>query len=289
MSDNSLTLALIFGSISLIMKYIVIFFTSLFSKEKLSFVRKLDWKEDTFSFTILTSIFFVFFSIYFHFEMPSEYYLTILVSLSFVSIPITYSFLIHPIYFLINSSIYQKSDKYEEWVRNYTTHNVYVRIIDKDVNNAYATGVVPFLKVVLIGKSTINNFTEDEMKSIILHEIGHINLNHLMKLYICNLFYLTFYMLSSYVIFPYFRQYESEHILVGIYGAIVLGGGSQIFMGFIQRRFEKEADSFAAEKIGIKEYQTMLLKLNEVTNGGLEKWAPNYPNLKERLANVEIT
>lgn len=284
---NNILLALTFGGIILLVKYIVVLFLSVFSGHKFSLIKQADWKGDIFSFAVIVILFYICLELYFYFEVSKELYATIIFTVFFASIPTTYAFVIHPIYYLLNQKEYQVSSNYQNWITDKTSEKVTVRLINKDVTNAFATGVVPFLKVILVGKSTENSFSEEEMKCLLLHEVGHTKLNHLQKLYFANFLYVTFYVITTFFIFPYLRTFEYEHLLIGIYCGLMLGGGSIFFVGMLQKSLEKDADCYAAKIMGKDKYQQMLIKLNTITNGGLEKWAINYPSLKERLANVE--
>lgn len=288
MIQDNVKLGLIFGGVCLFFKYFLVFFSILLSKEKISIRNKIDVKEDIFGFFIVTGLFILLLEIYSCFSLDNDYIVSILFSMFVGIIPVTYLFVIQPIYYLFNSKTYYKSNDLTSLVRDYKDFkNVNVRIINKDINNAFATGVVPFIKIILIGKTTLTTFSKTDLKCIILHEMGHIKYNHLLKLYICNVIYISIYLISAFFVFPFFQHSEYRHVLVGIYSGIILGGGLQIVAGLLQKKLEKEADYFAAKMIGRDLYSNMLIKFNEITNGGLEKGAINYPTLKERIQNIE--
>jgi len=111
---------------------------------------------------------------------------------------------------------------------------------------------------------------------------------HLLKLYFSNLVFLAFnlvllnYMIPVYRTLPFYTG-----LWVGLHSGFFFGLCLPFSIGLIQRKLEKEADTYAAKIVGSERYKNMLIKLNEVTKGGLETWAFNYPKLKERLENVD--
>jgi Zn-dependent protease with chaperone function len=96
-----------------------------------------------------------------------------------------------------------------------------------------------------------------------------------------------FFAASFTKVFPYFDKKAYTplfHILyVTTYFSLIL----PFAVGQVQRVLEKEADSFAAKQVGAERYKNMLIKLNKIHDGLLEKWSFNYPTLKERLENVD--
>ncbi|MCZ2473689.1 M48 family metalloprotease [Aquirufa ecclesiirivi] len=285
-TSSNLLLAIFLSGIFILIKYLVFIFISVFSGNGLLFIKKNDWKSDIFSFSILTIFLYIVLELYSRFGYISELFSGVIFSVVFATVPIIYNYVVHPVYYLLNQRDFQVGNEYQNWIDNIISKKINVRIINKDVLNAYATGLVPFLKIILVGKPMVRELSEDEMKCLLLHEVGHSELNHLRKLFLANLFYVTIYVLTTFIVFPYLRVFEYEHLFVGIYAGIILGGGSLLFLGIIQRKLEKDADLYAAKIMGSDKYYAFLIKLNLITQGGLEKWAINYPNLTERLANV---
>jgi len=52
--------------------------------------------------------------------------------------------------------------------------------------NAYATGIIPFYKIIIIGDNLKEKLNKAQLKAIIYHEIGHHENKHMLKLYFIN-------------------------------------------------------------------------------------------------------
>ncbi|SFE81836.1 M48 family metalloprotease [Thermoflexibacter ruber] len=78
------------------------------------------------------------------------------------------------------SSDYKVDTELTHWLRTYSgLNNIEAGILNKDLKNAFAMGIKPFKQVIEIGKPLIEQMKEEEQKTIILHELGHIKYNHL--------------------------------------------------------------------------------------------------------------
>jgi Zn-dependent protease with chaperone function len=217
-------------------------------------------------------------------DISVTYWSTIAVSLFIASIPLTYSFIIHPILTLFKS---KNLSPYNFRLTDKIPQNIKIFIIEKNIINAFATGVLPFTKIILIGRMTLEKLSPEDVESLIFHEIGHIRQNHLLKLYFFNIIFLFFYILSFTNMISIYRSYPYTTLLVGLHGAIGIGLCLPFCIGLFQRKLEKEADTYSAKIVGQERCKSMLIHLNDATSGGLEVWSFNYPKLKERLENVD--
>ncbi|MBY0432986.1 MAG: M48 family metalloprotease [Cyclobacteriaceae bacterium] len=164
--------------------------------------------------------------------------------------------------------------------------NYHIYVIDKKIMNAYATGILPFTKIILIGEYFLENLKPEIIDAILTHEIAHLKYNHLLKLMLTNILWISITIFSFSIIR---NLVDSSNLfavfLMGYFGLV--GGGGLLFVnGLVQKRLEKQADLFAVKKNGKAAVKEMLLKLNELSNDQMTKWSFNYPTLNERLENI---
>ncbi|MEL7238713.1 MAG: M48 family metalloprotease, partial [Planctomycetota bacterium] len=133
----------------------------------------------------------------------------------------------------------------EPLVRVWNTHG--------SVMNAFAIGFIPRLRCVLLSDALLQNLRAEEIEAVYAHELGHMRHRHV-AWYL--LFFVTLLLLFSgpffYVasmLFPanldavaiawYWRVLDVT-LSVGVIAGVLLG------FGWLSRRFEREADVFAA-------------------------------------------
>jgi hypothetical protein len=292
MDTNLLELSLKLSAIGLLVKLLVVVVTFCFVKlpykEKFNKVqwRKLYGKDDVITFFCMTILFYVGFSFFEYIGISTNYWVNIGIGVLMGAFFMSYSFLIQPIFMLFDKKNYSKPDLTSQLI---TDKNINVRVIERDVLNAFATGVLPFSKTILLGRPLFEKFSAEEIDAFIAHELGHINKKHIVKLYFCNVIYLFFYIASSQKLLSYFTGSPYYPLVLASYAGLIMGAGNMFVIGQIQKIFEKQADSHAASLVGKESIKNMLIKLNELSKGALEKWSFNYPKLSERLDNVDKT
>ena len=214
-------------------------------------------------------------------------YITVLFSLFFVSLIPSYDYILSPLKYLISKKEFRKNKKLEKIIKN-KGFDYKIIILKGKIVNAYATGILPFSRTILIGKSLKKNMNEENLLSIIYHEIGHLKLNHLIKLYFIN----TLLSLLSFLVF-FCRQYYLSTSQSEIYEPIsifalgvVIGILYWYIPGKIQYKLELEADYFASKIVGAKKYEEALIELDFLSNGDVSKGGTTNPNLKRRIKNI---
>jgi len=212
--------------------------------------------------------------------------LLILIAIINGSIFISYGFIVQPILDAFSKSKFQESKKYENWIKLNFNYSIKVQIMEKDIFNAYATGVVPFSKFILLGRSIIQNMNEDDVKGLLAHELGHTKKNHLFILYFINILCCSLLVVSSSYFIPKFNKLDYTAFWVALHGGF-WGGILVLIPGLCQRKVEKSADLFAANAIGLDNYIGVLTKLDILTNGGLSKKSINYPTLIQRIIHIK--
>ncbi|CEN36692.1 M48 family metallopeptidase [Capnocytophaga cynodegmi] len=165
-----------------------------------------------------------------------------------------------------------------------------IRIIKGNVTNAFATGFLPYTKVILVGETLYKKMSREELKAIIYHEIGHLKLGHIRKMFFLGLCSLA----VSFAINRYQTKIVIEYnlldtvyevIMVGM-GGLMYGGILVLFSYIFQRRMEYQADNFAVQKVGAKLYIQTLNKLNEICDYKMNKGSITHPSIKKRIENA---
>jgi STE24 endopeptidase len=165
--------------------------------------------------------------------------------------------------------------------------------------NAAFTGLGK-TKRILLGDTLLENYTEDEIETVIAHELGHYKKKHIIKNIIISSVssFLIFFLLAhlhSYSInwfgFSSITQIASLPLLI-IWGGII-GLIQQPLTNIISRKFEYEADNYAVVSTGKKEsFIQTLEKLTEQNLGDKEphpcvEWFfYSHPSIRNRVKSI---
>ncbi len=198
---------------------------------------------------------------------------------------ISYNFIFYPFLVLIRVSKYKITNKYETWFKSQYPVKLSIRILEDDSVNAYALGIFNFSKIIFITKGLVEKMHEDDIKNLIYHELGHLKGNHLLGLYLSNVFCCALSIISASFFYPKISQLDNPGLFIFFHGA-VFGLLYIIIPGLIQRSMEFKADRYAVLMVGAVSYSETLKRLNDATDKGLEKVTLNYPDMKSRLKNV---
>lgn len=250
-----------------------------------------DYKQDIYVFIVYFTAFYFFYRILntiesnqLDFELLA--FLLIFISQFFlVSIP----YIILPLFYLIKSKRHKRNKEIEEWIQNKFGKPYKVVILDVEVTNAFAAGLLPIVKVILLGKPLVEKLSKPELEAIIAHEVGHLAENHLLRVYVNQI---LMYCLIAYgwtKISPNFHESPYYVWVLSAYFGILLGGLPLVVNGLIQKRLEKAADKYAARMTSPEDVISALHKLNIESKGAMERWSFNYPTLEERIKYVEAT
>lgn len=173
----------------------------------------------------------------------------------------------------------QKLVKYSEWLKG-QKFNYSIFKLNAQVSNAFAIGFIPRYKIILIGEPLLKNFSDDNIKSLIMHEIAHHEKKHLSNLF-KRFLILAFIVSIAYVflkttVFPD-NKIISISISNGLFGLLLYYSFS------FQKRMEYEADLFASAKVGKSQYIDFLNNLNALNDNKLNKVSLTHPTLIERI------
>lgn len=274
--------------LTLLATKILLLFVSCIITNSLQPFRDIEYKEDAFQYL---SIYLLFFGVSYLmqrggiFENNTESFVTIwIITFLFSLIPLSVLYIISPIYYLLKSKKNHSLIERDLVDRFYGNQKMFV--IEDGGANAFASGIIPFTKVILLTKSIFEQVSKEGLHAIVAHELGHLKLNHLRKLYIINIVLLAITTLVySLLILPHMASPYYVYYLMA-FGGVFYGLIPMLILGFFQKKFETQADAYAARKVGKKAMITALEDLNKATKGQMERWSPNYPTLDQRISHV---
>ena len=197
----------------------------------------------------------------------------------------SYWFIINPLKHVFISKNNYRDFSIEKEIK--TKGYDYKILISKSiVSNAYATGIVPFYRTILIGENLKEKLNSSELMAIIFHEIGHHEKKHLIKLYVINIILQTFFFLIFFQINKY--HYEMNYIQPIL---IAIAGGSAGFIFWIipnkiSYQLEFEADKFSAIQYDQQAIIDALRKIDSISQGKLTKGNISHPKLMSRIKNI---
>lgn len=184
---------------------------------------------------------------------------------------------------------------------NLKVSNVFKFNMSKNTKKANAafTGLGK-TKRILLGDTLLDNYSEDEIETVIAHELGHYKKKHIVQ----NLFIGTF---SSFLIF--FLTAQLHNITLKWFGfnditqiasfpvlviwASLIGLIQTPLSNFISRKFEYEADRYAV--VSTKKPEEFVSTLEKLTDQNLGDREPHpvvewffysHPSIKNRIKNV---
>lgn len=217
-------------------------------------------------------------------EMKS---LQVVLGVLLLSLLVSYIHIIAPIKHLFNmgkTTSFDSSSFPDDFIKSYT-----IKVVDKNITNAFSTGIIPFSKTILLGKPLVEKLGSNTVYSIILHEVGHLRKNHLTKLYYVNLIIGVITYFSLHFIVSLTSDVDNsvlEPVLVGLAGGIA-GLLLWYVPGKIQYHLEYEADAFAAQVGGPERMIKALKKLDQISDGKITKGGISHPNIQKRLQNIK--
>jgi len=255
--------------------------------KKYAFTDIFIWKDELFDSAVVSLIFILMMLFFSHIQFTNAMTVIMLTLIN------SYYFLIVPLRALFQKKKYLKNEEIESFLRN-EGYSYRIRIIKGKIENAFATGVFPFTKTILIGESLCEKMTNNELKGIVFHEIGHLKLGHLYKMFFLNMvssIILVFLHSFSIDIIEshHYRDTIMEPVIVALVGLTYGVIAFILIPYFFQRRLEYQADAFAVRKVGAEQYVQTLEKLNEITENKMMKGSVTHPSLKNRIKNAYET
>jgi STE24 endopeptidase len=169
--------------------------------------------------------------------------------------------------------------------------------------NAYFSGIGS-KKTIVLFDTLINEQTEEELVSVLAHEVGHYKMKHIQKGMVIGilqmgalLFLLSFFINKPQLSQALGLQTEVPIFHVGLIAFSLLYSPfsmiTGIFMNIFSRKNEFEADNYAKENTGTGEHLITALKklsANNLSNLNPNKWYVffhySHPPLLERVRNL---
>jgi STE24 endopeptidase len=198
-----------------------------------------------------------------------------------------YDFFIRPVIFsVISRPQFVADEGLKTRVKNLSGRTVQVYIVNKNIKNVYATGIIPFSQMIYIGKPLYEQISQQSLNALLLHEIGHLHHRHLFKLYCVNALCCSFVLSIAFLFHQSLTIPDYPGLSVALRGGF-LGLMLILIPSLVQRTMEYQADSFAASMVGVQQYREALHELDRIGNGGVSKGSLNYPTLEYRIKNIE--
>lgn len=166
--------------------------------------------------------------------------------------------------------------------------------------NAAFTGLGK-TKRILLGDTLIDNYSQDEIETVIAHELGHYKHKHILKnIFIGTVFsFLTLYLIAvfynlslNWFGFISITQISALPLLSA--WAMLLGTIQEPLSNYISRKFEYEADEYAVKSTNKRE--AFISTLNKLTDQNLGDKEPHpfvewffysHPSVKKRISFIE--
>ncbi|MCX7798044.1 MAG: M48 family metallopeptidase [Melioribacter sp.] len=185
---------------------------------------------------------------------------------------------------------------------NMKVDNIYKFNMSKNTKkgNAAFTGLGK-TKRILLSDTLLDNYTDDEVETVVAHELGHYKKKHIIKnIVIGTVFsFLSFYLMAllyestiKWFGFNSILQISALPILV-LWGSIV-GLVLTPISNYFSRKFEYQADEYAVLATGKKE--TFIRTLEKLTEQNLGDKEPHplvewffysHPSIKKRISAIE--
>jgi Zn-dependent protease with chaperone function len=199
----------------------------------------------------------------------------------------SYGVVVYPLIVFTRTLKYEKNVKLEQLLYEITSERVQIRLINSNLINAFATGVIPFTKLIMVGKPMVEKLTENELKCIILHELGHIKRKHILVLTILVILLQTcFFVFYDKLFIPWWSANYADLKWIKWTGFVILNLAVFEIIWLYNKRMEYSADSYAAVLAGKLEYANTLKKLDLITDGMLSRKTNTHPTLNQRIENV---
>jgi STE24 endopeptidase len=180
--------------------------------------------------------------------------------------------------------------------------NIYSFNMSKNTKKANAafTGLGK-TKRILLGDTLLNSYTEDEIETVIAHELGHYKKKHIIKNLLIGTFtsFFTLYVIAALYNWslPWFRFTQISQIaalpILTLWGMIV-GMLLTPITNMISRRFEYEADEYAVVSTSnVSSFTAVLEKLTEQNLGDkdphpfVEWFFYSHPSIKKRISAIQ--
>jgi len=160
------------------------------------------------------------------------------------------------------------------------------------IANAGVSGILPNYRYIFLTEYLLENFSTDEIKAVIAHEIGHIKGRHLIINAILKVGWLVFWMGVVYGLQRMgIELFESDAVFFAVF-FLALFSYNLLIEARVALRNEFKADEFAAKVVGKETVMSALEKLSELnmTPKRTGKWfnlLSLHPSVEERIEHLK--
>lgn len=208
----------------------------------------------------------------------------------------SFDFLVRPMLLLLHGRLGAAPDDLASWLEEVAGGArgrafVHVRVYDGPLRNAFATGVLPFSRLIILGRPLLQHMSAEHLRAVAAHELGHLRLGHPRWSFLVALAGTAMFALWLHWVFRsglLDAGPVSLGMLLAMSGSALSGA---IFMGLlpglIAQRLELAADRFAARVVGAEPVAAALRELDRLTDGRVGSGGLTHPPLMKRLKNLE--
>lgn len=136
------------------------------------------------------------------------------------------------------------------------------------IANAAVAGIIPGNRRIFVTDALLRNFTDEQVETVVAHEIGHIRHRHLPIFCIIMVCYILSYMLFiQLVTAPLESLLPGYQLLITVIHIFFFIFYFKVVLSFLSRRFEHQADLYAIELTNNSEaFKSALLNLSIMSN-----------------------
>jgi Zn-dependent protease with chaperone function len=165
------------------------------------------------------------------------------------------------------------------------------------IANAGMAGLLPGSRYIFLTDALLDNFTIDEIETIVAHEFGHIRYRHTLAYLVLSFGYLVFYVLLYIRSLPIIEKLHLGTTAIAFLSATTTLLAFYTYFIFIfrylSRRFERQADLYAVDSTGEPQvFKSALMRLAAVNY--IPRRAPRlielvrtHPSVSRRLEFVD--
>jgi Zn-dependent protease with chaperone function len=281
-----LKLSVAFTLLQIIVTYIPFFLSKKRKREKLQQLILLQPVDFLFSglFMFLISLF----ESQFHYS--NSFFIMYLEIWLFIVILNSYFFIIFPFIIKFQNKRFIKTQIFENYIYNQYKKTIPVYITSYPFLNAFASGFLSSNRVIVIGKSLVENLTPDEQLAVLSHEQGHHKNRDLLLFYVFMLFSIFCFVCGKDLFFQIAKKSfpnADKSLIVGVFAGLHALIFYVIIFSKISHNSEYKADAYASKVAGQKNIISALKNMDLITDGSLSNGSITHPNLSLRIENIE--
>lgn len=148
-------------------------------------------------------------------------------------------------------------------------------------STAFVIGLVPGLRYVFFTDALLRRFSDAEILAVFAHEMGHVRHRHLWWL-------LGFVIAFSVMMLAIDTQTAAFGAVGTLAGTIALLAWGYVVFGFISRRFERQADDYAAGETAPELIGGVLLKLGMSSPSAMDRRGWRHFPIRQRVAEIAL-